>query len=726
MPFSEEQLLLSLSSVISALSFAIGVVVFVRDPRRSINRLFFALALLGSVWILAVVAILLLKEVSVELVLGRIGLFTSTIIGILIYTFSLNFPENIGNKLKIPPRSYLLIAALTAVLCLTPYVFSDVEIGPRGESINTYGLAYYLFSLVFLYSIVAALVVLFRKRGTLSASLQKQNTLVLAGVSASAFLAFLSNGLLPILLDSSRPERYGPITILFFIGFTGYAIIRHQLFQIKVIATEFFIILLWILLTIRLLLTNTPSDRLYEGLVFLFGSSLGVLLIRSVRSEVARREEVQRANLSLEALSDITRRITQSLDFTEVTQELVDLVAKRLGYVGALVLLLDEDHRSIHPTAVSNTKEIKRALKMLSVPLTALVGDITEGNLISQVISMGKVVDGHSLEQFLSPALDPQVAKSFTATLDIKSILAVPIVSEGKVLGALLFGLRKERKEITFKERETMKALGDELGIITRNIRIIEELRRLDSAKTEFISIASHQLRTPISATKGYISMILEGDFGRVSAAVKDPLSKVYQANDRLVALIDDLLDISRIEGGRMKYTMGETDLLPLIADTIELVKPQGDKKGLQIITDIPKKIPPVWADAEKLRELLKNITDNSFKYTAQGSVSIAITINKQKGTLLYSVKDTGMGITPQDLSKLFQKFSRGSSVSVVHTEGTGLGLYVARKIAEAHHARVWAESAGQGKGAQFYFEIPYMTESGKPPKLSLSEITNS
>lgn len=220
--------------------------------------------------------------------------------------------------------------------------------------------------------------------------------------------------------------------------------------------------------------------------------------------------------------------------------------------------------------------------------------------------------------------------------------------------------------------------------------------------------------------------MILEGDFGRVPAAVKDPLSKVYQANDRLVALIDDLLDISRIEGGRMKYTMGETDLLPLIADTIELVKPQGDRKGLKIITDIPKKIPPVWADGEKLRELLKNITDNSFKYTAQGSVSISITVNKERETLLYSVKDTGMGITSQDLSKLFQKFSRGSSVSVVHTEGTGLGLYVARKIAEAHHARVWAESRGQGQGAQFYFEIPYMTESGKPPKLSLSEVTNS
>jgi signal transduction histidine kinase len=233
-----------------------------------------------------------------------------------------------------------------------------------------------------------------------------------------------------------------------------------------------------------------------------------------------------------------------------------------------------------------------------------------------------------------------------------------------------------------------------------------DELKKLDQAKSDFISIASHQLRTPLTVIKGYGSMMLEGSFGQMPAPIKDNLQKIYDSNERLIALVEDLLNISRIESGRLQYNWEIGQLEEMVGSVCEELKGNAVKKGLKFEYAAPAKpLAPIKLDKTKLRQVAINLIDNSIKYTEKGG--LAVSLSQEGNNLKFCVADTGMGIRPDELPNLFKKFSRGEETSIVHTEGTGLGLYVGKMMVEAHGGRIWAESEGEGKGAKFCFEIP-------------------
>jgi len=245
---------------------------------------------------------------------------------------------------------------------------------------------------------------------------------------------------------------------------------------------------------------------------------------------------------------------------------------------------------------------------------------------------------------------------------------------------------------------------------VTNLARSLEQanarLKELDKAKSDFISIASHQLRTPLTAIKGYLSMIKDGDFGPVAIKLRDPIDKVFQSADRLINLVEDLLNISRIESGRMEYNFRKDNLDTMVKSVVDELRPNADKKHLKLEYLPPATaVPKVRMDTDKLRQVVMNFIDNSIKYTDKGFVRVSLAV--QVGAVRFTVEDSGMGIDKKDLGQLFQKFTRGRGTSIIHTEGTGLGLYVARKIIEAHGGRAWAESEGAGKGSRFIFELP-------------------
>lgn len=269
------------------------------------------------------------------------------------------------------------------------------------------------------------------------------------------------------------------------------------------------------------------------------------------------------------------------------------------------------------------------------------------------------------------------------------------------VSGILL--IRSVLREV--KHREQIEKLAGELE--KANVR----LRELDQAKSEFVTITSHQLRAPITAIKGYISMLMEGSFGEIPEKAKTVIDKVYQSSDRLVNLINDFLNLSRIERGKMEYDFKEFDLKELVKNIYEDFSQINIKKETPLkftfdMNEREKYI--VKADQGKIRQAIGNLIDNALKYTKQGFVKMSLYKDTMKEKIIFKIQDSGMGIDRDALSRLFQKFSRAERNKLsVHVDGTGLGLYVAKEIMKAHGGDIRAESRGTGKGTEFYVEFP-------------------
>lgn len=264
------------------------------------------------------------------------------------------------------------------------------------------------------------------------------------------------------------------------------------------------------------------------------------------------------------------------------------------------------------------------------------------------------------------------------------------------IMGTLL--IRSVRKEID--TRQQIQLLVDDLK--KTNVH----LQELDQQKSEFVSLASHQLRGPLTAIKGYASMLLDDDFGPVQGEVRDAITKVYASTNDLVVLVGDYLDVSRIEQGKMQYDFSTFDLRELAGTVVTELKPNIDKAKLQLDFDYDQVGEfNVNADQGKIKQVISNLIDNSVKYTPKGSIHVWIA-HTRPGKVTLSISDTGVGIHPEVLPRLFEKFTRAPDASKTNIMGTGLGLYVAKKMIEAHHGQIWAESAGVGKGSSFFIEL--------------------
>jgi len=233
-----------------------------------------------------------------------------------------------------------------------------------------------------------------------------------------------------------------------------------------------------------------------------------------------------------------------------------------------------------------------------------------------------------------------------------------------------------------------------------------QELQKLDKAKSEFISMASHQLRTPLTAIKGYISMMIEGSYNHLPEKVKGKMQNVFHSNERLINIVNDLLDISKIELGKMELKKEKTQIEDLIEDIYQEMKPEAQKKNLKFIWQKPKiELPKIEIDSLKTRQVILSLIDNTIRYTHKGEIQIKA--KKTNKRIQISVKDTGEGLTKEEQRKIFESFTRGAAGITHWIEGAGLGLYVAKRYVELHKGKIWAESKGKGKGSTFFVELP-------------------
>lgn len=253
-----------------------------------------------------------------------------------------------------------------------------------------------------------------------------------------------------------------------------------------------------------------------------------------------------------------------------------------------------------------------------------------------------------------------------------------------------------------------------------------EILQRLELENSEFISIVGHQLRTPLTIINGFLSLIVNGTYGKANKKTEEALKKILISADGMRKLVEDLLNASRMELGKMEFAMEKTNISNLLGKISEDFSLLAKNKSLSLKLVLPKKaLPLVIVDTVKVGEVISNLVENSIKYTTRGGITISAQARKtmvaldEKGFIIKNgcaseqsvvricVSDTGIGIPQEDIPYLFKKFSRGKDPSRLNISGTGLGLYIGKGIIEAHGGKIWVESRGRNRGSTCIIELP-------------------
>ena len=265
-------------------------------------------------------------------------------------------------------------------------------------------------------------------------------------------------------------------------------------------------------------------------------------------------------------------------------------------------------------------------------------------------------------------------------------------------------------KEITLEITTIPIVMGNErLGtlIILHDITREKMVERL---KTEFVSLSAHQLRTPLSAIKWTLRMLLDGDLGKITGEQREFVEKTYQSNERMITLINDLLDVTRIEEGRYVYKPVFSQLEDMVQSVVDVLEEEIKRKEIKFEFKKPEtKLPKVKVDKEKIGLVINNLINNAIRYTPSGG-EITVSLSYNGKEIEFSVTDTGIGIPKDQQERIFTKFFRAANAMRKGTEGTGLGLFIAKNIVEAHGGKIWFKSK-EGEGTTFYFTIPIKKE---------------
>jgi len=268
---------------------------------------------------------------------------------------------------------------------------------------------------------------------------------------------------------------------------------------------------------------------------------------------------------------------------------------------------------------------------------------------------------------------------------------------------------RTQQLDVKLKESEqsklaTINMMEDITEAKEELKKSYEELKGLDKLKTQFLNITSHELRTPVTPIKIQIGLLLESYFGKITEKQKKSLTMILRNTRRLDALIADILDISKIQGGNLKLELEKTDLAYCIKESVETVKTFAVKKNISITTKIGK-LPKFKFDKNRIIQVLTNLINNATKFTPENG-KITIEAEMQKNNILIKVKDTGIGLAEKNLKSVFKPFFQIIPSYKIRDKGTGLGLSICKGIIEQHGGKIWIESK-LGKGSTFYFTLP-------------------
>jgi signal transduction histidine kinase len=293
----------------------------------------------------------------------------------------------------------------------------------------------------------------------------------------------------------------------------------------------------------------------------------------------------------------------------------------------------------------------------------------------------------------------------------------VPLLREGRVIGALNV-TRKAPGPFAGETVELMKTFATQSAMAIQNARLFREIaekgKQLEEAskhKSQFLASMSHELRTPLNAILGFNEMILGDVYGEVPADMKEPLTDIQTSGKHLLRLINNVLDLAKIEAGRMELALADYSVQDTVESVRSTLRPLAAEKGLEFVATVPADIPLAYGDSGRITQCLMNLAGNSLKFTKAGKVEISV--EQGNGRLTYRVADTGIGIPPEKIASLFTEFKQTDATIASEYGGTGLGLSISKKFIEMHGGRIWVESE-VGSGSRFIFEVPLRAGEGE------------
>jgi signal transduction histidine kinase len=300
------------------------------------------------------------------------------------------------------------------------------------------------------------------------------------------------------------------------------------------------------------------------------------------------------------------------------------------------------------------------------------------------------------------------------ARLGYRSLLAVPLLREERIIGGLVVW-RRESGKFSTEIVTLLQTFATQSVLAIQNARLFREIeekgRQLESAskhKSQFLANMSHELRTPLNAILGYTELILDNIYGDVSDKVRDVLTRLEKSGRHLLALINDVLDLSKIEAGQLTLGMSDYSMKDVVQTVLTAVESLAAEKQLALQAAVSPELPLGRGDERRITQVLLNLVGNAIKFTEAGEVRVEVSTTD--GAFLVAVSDTGPGIAPADQEKIFEEFRQVDSSSTRKKGGTGLGLSIAKRIIQMHGGRIWVESS-PGRGSTFLFTLPVRAE---------------
>jgi signal transduction histidine kinase len=461
-----------------------------------------------------------------------------------------------------------------------------------------------------------------------------------------------------------------------------------------------------------------PFLLLFVGSLIILLVISGVILWRKFRNPT---KSLNNSNF-LSAFEKLYTIMATAVTLEDTAQQLADVLAFELGFQAGVLSIVDKKNMTIKRIAVSHTEAGLIGLKLLPIPYKSIGIPLTyERNILIQAIKERKPMVTDDMYDLFVPILPKETITNLQRIMKIKTSFVYPIISKDEVIGTMIFSISGKKDDLPPIQKEAIRRVMEVVGVVldrvylyeklaetSKNLEIAnEKLKELDKLKDDFVSIASHELRTPMTAIRSYAWMALNRSDIPLSEKMKKYLTRTLVSTERLINLVNDMLNISRIESGRIEVLPKAFDLMELVSDVVSEVEAKAKEKSLHI-KSYNVVLPKVYADPDKVHQVLLNLIGNAMKFTPErGLIELSFMADGQFVDV--SVKDSGVGISQEDLPRLFKKFGRldNSYVAAATSGGTGLGLFICKSLVELMGGRIWVTSQGRNRGTTFTFSLP-------------------
>ena len=442
--------------------------------------------------------------------------------------------------------------------------------------------------------------------------------------------------------------------------------------------------------------TSTRIDEKQAEYFSVIGTQTAAALER-----IQARESLQRQNTYLAASAEIGNLVTSTLNINTIFTRTVNLISDRLGFYFTGIYEIDED--GFHAMLREGTGGAGEAMKIQKHRIA--VGSQT---IVGKASETGETVLANDVN--VEPLYQPN-----PLLLDTQSEIAIPLKVGGTILG--IIDIQSIQAQIFApNDISVLQSLADQVAVAINNAilyedsqELIKNLKEVDLLKSQFLANMSHELRTPLNSIIGFSRVILKGIDGPVSEMQNQDLTAIYNSGQHLLGLINDILDLARIEAGKMELNFEEVQLAEMVHSVFSTAKGLVKEKPIKLVEKIPDNMPSIRGDTMRVRQVLLNLISNSSKFTDEGSITVeSVLQNAPDGKLeaLINVIDTGPGISPEGQEKLFKAFSQVDGSPTRKSGGSGLGLSICANLVQLHGGRIGVHSE-EGKGSTFWFTLP-------------------